>query len=96
VEVIPGSSLGPGFELQSAAHYDATSWVSFNALVAHAEKERGFRRNNWEIGTTLKWHDVLFDLKYGGTDTPRRNCYFTNWCQTGFSATITYQFGWVL
>jgi uncharacterized protein (TIGR02001 family) len=92
----PGSSQGPGYELAGAASYAATSWLTFSGVVAHAEKEKNFHRNNWDVGATLAWGDVLLDTRYTGTDTPKARCYYTDWCATGFTATVTYQFGWVL
>jgi uncharacterized protein (TIGR02001 family) len=87
---------GLAYEGDASASYPLTSWLSANGAVGYQDGEKSFGRANWEIGMTASSEHWVLDLRYSGTNIDRAHCYFTNWCETGFGATVTYQFGFTL
>ncbi len=88
--------FGQGFESDASASWALTPWLTASGIVGYQQGAKAFHRMNWDIGLAATWDSFVFDARYSGTDTPKSRCYYTNWCATGFSATITYQFGWSL
>lgn len=88
---------GLGYEFDASASYALTPWLTASGTAGYQHGARSFPSTNWDVGLTAAWgKHWLFDARYSGTDRSKARCYFTDWCATGFSATVTYQFGYSL
>jgi uncharacterized protein (TIGR02001 family) len=74
--------------------YAVRDWLTVSANAGHQWIARIPGRTHWDAGATLllgpDYRRWSFDLRYYGTDISRADCYFTNWCATGFVAKVTY------
>ena len=93
----PQWHAGFGYELDGGASYALTPWLTASGSIGFQNGENSFGRMNWDVGAVASLgQQWLLDVRYSGTNIDRTHCYFTNWCATGFNATVTYQFGWTL
>jgi uncharacterized protein (TIGR02001 family) len=88
---------GQGFEGDVSASYVITPWLTASGVAGYQAGASRTGRFNWDAGLTAAWGEHwLFDARYGGANSSKPHCYYTNWCASGFSATVTYQFGFPL
>jgi uncharacterized protein (TIGR02001 family) len=88
---------GLGYEADISASYAVLPWLTAGGTAGYQHGAGSFPSTNWDAGLTAAWGPHwLFDARYSGTDRSKARCYFTDWCATGFSATVTYQFGFLL
>lgn len=88
---------GLGYEFDASASYALTPWLSLNGTTGYQAGAKNSGSMNWEVGATAQWgQHWVFDARYGGTNRDKAHCYYTDWCATGLSATVTYQFGFSL
>lgn len=87
------SGSGQAWHVKAGATYAAAPWLS---LSAHAGRFLGASgaihdHDHWDIGATARWRRVSLDARYGGTDQPLSQCFFTNWCEPGPAVSLSYR-----
>jgi uncharacterized protein (TIGR02001 family) len=88
---------GLGYEADIFASYAVLPWLTASGTAGYQHGAGSFPSTNWDAGLTAAWgRHWLVDVRYSGTDRSKARCYFTNWCATGLSATVTWQFGFSL
>ena len=81
------------WRLRAGAAVALASWLSvgghFGGFVgaSGADHDHAF----YDIGATATWRRLSFDLRYGGTNLPRSECYYTHWCEPGAYAGVTWR-----
>lgn len=78
---------------KAGASYALTPWLS---VSGHAGRFFGATGGDhdydqWDAGATATWRRLSFDVRYGGTDRPLEDCFYTNWCQPGPSVSLSYR-----
>lgn len=67
-----------------------TRWLEisgqYGAQISNDTQDRKF----WDIGTTAKWEQVTFDIRYVDTDLERYQCFDTVWCDPSVIGTVTW------
>ena len=82
---------GEAWSLKGAASYDITNWLQASGHVRRLWLSKAPSLTNWDVGATATWRRLSLDVRYGGTDLNSSQCYFTNWCALGASASLTYR-----
>lgn len=81
---------GTSWNSVGTAHYALTPWLSADGQYGNLSIERGVDRRYWSFGATARWHFWRLQLAYAGTSVARRNCYYTDWCEPGFVAKLSF------
>jgi uncharacterized protein (TIGR02001 family) len=84
------SDTGVSWHEQAGAEFALTDWLSLSGRYGRISIERGYARNHFDVGATAKWRALSFDVRYGGTDLKKPQCYYTDWCAPGAAATVTW------
>jgi uncharacterized protein (TIGR02001 family) len=85
------SGAGQAWHLKTGASVKLFPWLDASGHVGRLWIAHGFDRNHYDAGVTARWKRLSLDVRYGGTDLKRSQCYYTNWCAPGFASTLTYR-----
>lgn len=87
------SGGGQEWHMKASAAYALTSWLSVNGHAGRFFAASGgdHDHDHWDIGAIAKWRRLSLDARYGGTDLPFAECYYTRWCEPGASASVTWR-----
>ncbi len=87
------SGGGQEWHVKASAAYAVAPWLSFSGHAGRFFAARGADRNYdaWDVGATATWRRFSLDARYGGTDRPMSQCFFTTWCQPGGYASLSYR-----
>lgn len=88
----PSASAGNGQAWKAEAGLGvviAEGWTA-GASWGVRSPELGFERQYWEAGLTYTIDDWAFDLRWYDTDLESAECFYTDWCEGGFAAKVTY------
>jgi uncharacterized protein (TIGR02001 family) len=87
------SGGGQEWHEKASAAYALTPWLSLSGHAGRflAASGSDHDHDHWDVGATAKWRRFTFDARYGGTDQPRSQCFFTDWCQPGAYASLSYR-----
>lgn len=87
------SGDGQEWHLKASAAYALTPWLSVNGHAGHFLAATGadHDHDHWDVGATATWRRLSFDARYGGTDLPIPECFYTRWCEPGASASVTWR-----
>jgi uncharacterized protein (TIGR02001 family) len=86
-----GSHTGQAWHLRSAAAYALRPWLTVDAKAGWLTIARGVDRTHWDAGATATWKRWSLDVRYYATNLKPAQCYYTDWCAAGVSATVTYR-----
>jgi uncharacterized protein (TIGR02001 family) len=87
------SGGGQEWHVKGAAAYAVAPWLSLSAHAGFFFAARGADHDYdaWDVGATATWRRFSLDARYAGTDRPVSQCYFTDWCQSGPSVSLSYR-----
>jgi uncharacterized protein (TIGR02001 family) len=87
------SGHGQEWRLKASAAYALTPWLSLNGHLGRfiASTGQDHDHDHWDVGATASWRRLSLDARYGGTDLPMAECYYTRWCDPGASASVTWR-----
>lgn len=87
----PAGSAGAGtvWQLKPRAAYTISEAVELNADVGRRWAENGFNRTYWSAGITFEWRKLDLEIRYSDTNLERRQCFYTDWCDSGVHAKLT-------
>jgi len=87
------SGGGQAWHAKASAAYAVAPWLSLSGHVGRFFAARGADHDYdaWDIGATATWRRFSFDARYGGTDRPPSQCFYTTWCQPGPYVGLTYR-----
>jgi uncharacterized protein (TIGR02001 family) len=87
------SGGGQEWHAKASATYALTPWLSLSGHAGRFFAARGADHDYdaWDVGATATWRRLALDARYGGTDRPLAQCYFTTWCQPGPSISLGYR-----
>ena len=87
------SGGGQEWHAKASAAYALTPWLSLSGHAGRFFAARGADHDYdaWDIGATATWRRLTLDARYGGTDRPLAQCFFTTWCQPGPSVSLGYR-----
>lgn len=95
----PSASAGAGesWRFEGGAAVKLGGGIAASASYGYRTSENGFARHYWEAGVTWTIDDAwAIDLRYFDTDLEPVQCFYTDWCEAGFAAKITYTLPMVL
>jgi uncharacterized protein (TIGR02001 family) len=81
---------GPAWKLATDLEWAASRRVAFSGRVGVYESRERQDRTYWNAGMTLRHEGITFDLRYHGTDLSRAECFYTDWCDDGFAAKLSF------
>jgi uncharacterized protein (TIGR02001 family) len=84
---------GREWKFKGAASYALTPWLTASGHFARFVDATGADHDYdaWDAGVTAMHRRLSLDARYGGTDRPPAQCFFTRWCEPGFYATLAYR-----
>jgi uncharacterized protein (TIGR02001 family) len=87
------SGDGSEWHAKASAAYALTPWLTASA---HAGRFFGVSgvdtvHNHWDVGATATWRRLSLDARYGGTNQPPAQCYYTRWCEPGPSVSLAWR-----
>jgi uncharacterized protein (TIGR02001 family) len=87
------SGGGHEWRLKGAASYALKPWLTASGGFGRFVGATGADHDDdfWDVGVTATRRRLSLDLRYGGTDRPPAQCFFTRWCEPGFYATLAYR-----
>ncbi|HEY2707543.1 MAG TPA: TorF family putative porin [Caulobacteraceae bacterium] len=87
------SGAGREWHLKGSATLTLASWLTVSGHVGRFVGASGVDNdhNHFDVGATATWRRFSLDARYGGTDQPLQQCYYTNWCKPGASVSLTYR-----
>ncbi|HEY1752515.1 MAG TPA: TorF family putative porin [Caulobacteraceae bacterium] len=87
------SGGGQEWRFKGAATYALTPWLAASGHFARFVLATGGDHDYdaWDVGLTATHRRLSLDARYGGTDRPPAQCFFTRWCEPGFYATVAYR-----
>ena len=87
---VPEASYGagPAWRVSGETAYKWTDWLTSSANIGRRWSDSGPDRSFWDLGTTAKWNDISFDLRYSDTDHDFVQCGFVDWCEPGVTLTL--------
>jgi len=87
------SGGGQEWHLKASAAYALTPWLSLSGHAGRflAASGADHDHDHWDVGATATWRRLTLDARYGGTDQPLSQCFYTNWCKPGAYASLSYR-----
>ena len=87
------SGGGQEWHLKGGAAYAITPWLSVGGHAGRFFAASGADHDysHWDIGATATWRRLSLDARYGGTNRPLSQCFFTDWCKPGAYASVSYR-----
>jgi uncharacterized protein (TIGR02001 family) len=85
------SGAGPAWHFKGQAAYRLTPWLTLSGEAGRYERRRAADYDHWDIGATASRRRLSLDVRWGGTDRPPQECFFTDWCKPGAYATVSYR-----
>jgi uncharacterized protein (TIGR02001 family) len=87
------SGGGQEWHAKAGASYALARWLSLSAHAGRFFAARGgdHDHDHWDVGATALWRRLTLDARYGGTDLPRSQCYYTRWCAPGAWFGVTWR-----
>ncbi len=76
-------------QLRSEAERVIAGRLKAVAILGRWWSENGVDRTHWDVGVTLEWRTLDLDLRYSGTNLPKADCFYTDWCEPGVYAKLT-------
>jgi uncharacterized protein (TIGR02001 family) len=89
----PDGSGGAGeyWHVKTTAAFAVTPWLSLSGHAGQIWEAHGQDRLHWDVGASGAWRRLSLDVRYGGTNLDRAQCYGTSWCEPGPYATLTWR-----
>jgi uncharacterized protein (TIGR02001 family) len=81
---------GPAWKLASELEWPASRRVAFSGRFGVYESKERQDRTYWNAGMTLKHEGITLDLRYHGTNLKRAQCFYTDWCEDGIAAKLSF------
>lgn len=87
------SGAGQEWRIRAGATYALTPWLSVGGHYGRFIGATGADHDHdfYDAGATATWRRLSFDIRYGGTDLPLFDCYYTRWCRPGGYAGVTWR-----
>ena len=85
------AGAGPAWHFKAQAAYRLAPWLTLSGGVGRYQKRRVANYDHWDIGATASWRRLSLDARWGGTDQPLQQCFFTDWCKPGVYAAVSYR-----
>jgi uncharacterized protein (TIGR02001 family) len=87
------SGGGQEWHVKASAAYAVAPWLSLSGHAGRFFAASGADHNYdaWDVGATATWRRFSLDARYGGTDRPQAQCFFTTWCRPGPYVGLTYR-----
>ena len=87
------SGGGREWRVRANVAYAAASWLTLSGHAGRFFATSGADRphDTWDVGATATWRRFSLDARYGGTNQPPSQCFFTNWCKPGPYVSLTYK-----
>ncbi|HEY3800610.1 MAG TPA: TorF family putative porin [Caulobacteraceae bacterium] len=84
---------GQEWHAKTEASYQLAPWLSLSGHAGRFFAASGgdHDHDHWDVGATATWKRASLDLRYGGTDEPLDQCFYTDWCRPGAYATFTWR-----
>jgi uncharacterized protein (TIGR02001 family) len=84
---------GQEWHTKASAAYALTPWLSVSGHAGRFFAAQGVDHDYdaWDVGATAAWRRFSLDARYGGTDRPPSQCFFTKWCQPGPYVSLSYR-----
>jgi uncharacterized protein (TIGR02001 family) len=87
----PEGSAGSGIvrQLRSESTYNISDNLMASATLGRKWAEHGSDRTYWDIGFTLSWKKLYFDIRYVDTNAEKSECFYTDWCEGAVVTKLT-------
>lgn len=87
------SGTGQAWRVEATAAYALAPWLSLSGQAGRFFAARGADSDHdaWDVGATATWRRLTLDARYGGTDQPLAQCFYTNWCMPGPYVSVSYR-----
>ena len=85
------SHTGTAWHLRGGVAYAVAPWLKADVAAGRLVVARGVDRTHWDAGATASWRRWSLGVRYYGTSLKPARCYYTDWCEGGVSATLTYR-----
>lgn len=82
-------AAGSTLHLRVLASYNIRDWLKLRGMIGRGIVEKRVNRTYSDFGITAKFRRYSFDLSHIGTNSARRDCGYTDWCESAFVGKIT-------